>query len=106
MDSELKTLRKELAILGDEFSQRVKVIEQRIDHLEAKGIWAAGTLPSSYENSNLHANQSSDVGIKENIVVQNSTPVLVDAVFDKNDVLDETTVVNIKPEKIVHQTEK
>jgi hypothetical protein len=39
MDHELKALRKELAVLGDEFSQRIKLIERRIDQLESKSIW-------------------------------------------------------------------
>ena len=92
MDSELKALRKELAVLGEEFSQRVKIIEQRIDHLETKGIWALND-----ETSGLPSNLSSGGAIKENIVVQNTSPTK--SVTEKNGVVEEVARVKLKSEE-------
>ena len=91
MDSELKALRKELAVLGDEFSQRMKVVEQRIDHLEAKRIWTVGD-----ETSGLRSKQGIDALIKENSVVQNTSSAK--AMTENVEVVDDAAGLKIKPE--------
>jgi hypothetical protein len=101
MDSEIKALRKELAVLGDAFSQRIKIIERRIDHIEAKRIWTADD-----EASSLLTNPHGSGAIKENIVVQNTLLVPVDAVFEKKDVLKEVDGVKINLEKNTFQSEQ
>jgi len=112
MDNELKTLRKELAVLGNEFSQRVKVIEQRIDHLEAKHIWAVGDETSGLlgnstgtptsnsqinQSTNLNSHPTIDVAINKNKNVQ-TTPSVI-AVPENNEAVEETARVTFSSEE-------
>ena len=99
MESELRALRKELAVLGEEFSQRVTVIEQRIDHLEAKRIWIVDD-----DTSGLISNLSSAGAIKESIVVQNTSPAMT--VAEKNEVAEEAAEVKLHSEESAFHLEK
>jgi len=93
MDDQAKSLRKELAILEDEFSRKVEALEKRIDRLEGKEIWSeSGKFSEQPSTADIKETQ------KQNQLVNETTISLKTDLTNTNPVSDQALNQALKPQ--------